>query len=134
VPPAPGPEPEPPPETPEEPIWQRFLAGLRGKSDDEPVPAPASGDGGGSGTPSLDELEQRVLGRTARRDRRRFVRDLFAGDDASYATVLQRLSHCDSWTEASQVIARDVFRRYGVDIYSEAAVAFTDAVNGQFEG
>jgi hypothetical protein len=112
------------------PIWKRFLAGLRGTGEPhetEPLP-PA-----GTETPELDALEQRVLGRAGRRQRGRFVRDLFDGDDGAYATVLQKIDRCDSWSAASQTIARDVFRRYGVDIYSPTAVAFTDAVNGAFD-
>ncbi len=125
------------------PLWQRFFDGLRTippaapPSDEaaelermettEPTPAPLEGS-------DLDALERRVLGRASARRRRRFVRDLFGGDGDAYAKALRALDATESWTEASGVIARDVFRPHGVDIYSAPAVEFTDAVQARFGG
>lgn len=131
-----SPAPPPPPRSRAEaeadaearPLWQRFLAGLRAPaSPDTPVPQPTEGD-----TDHLEALERRVLGPTAARRRRRFVRDLFGGDEAAYAATLARLDAAPSWTEASRIIAEDVFRAHGVDIYAETAVTFTDAVQARF--
>lgn len=130
------PTPEAPRQTPhgpaDGPLWQRFLAGIRGAASGTEPETP--GHTPPSTTPSLDELEERVLGKVSPRQRARFVRDLFEGDDAAYAATLQQIDRCETWSEASQVIAREVFRRYRIDIYSDAAVAFTDGVNAVFEG
>ncbi|MEP0547322.1 MAG: hypothetical protein ABJF88_10355 [Rhodothermales bacterium] len=126
------------------PLWKRFF----GRPDERPAapPLPARSD---SVSPdlvpqeparperparasSLEELERRVLGASTSGQRTRFVKHLFAGDAGKYATVLHTLDDVDTWTEASQVIARDVFRPFRVNIYSEHAVAFTDAVEARF--
>lgn len=80
----------------------------------------------------LDRLEETVLGE-ASRDRALFLRYLFGGSKADYSTVLLKLSKASDWTEASRIIGNDVFQRNQVDIYSDAAVAFTDAVESRFE-
>jgi hypothetical protein len=64
--------------------------------------------------------------------RKEFIKHLFGGDAGKYATVLHTLENAGSWTEASQIIARDVFRPSRVNIYGEHAVAFTDAVEARF--
>jgi len=123
------------------PLWKRFSA----PPGDEPSPSPAAGPSAGpsAGEPSraperptrpdsLEELERRVLGATTSGQRARFVKHLFGGDAGKYATVLHTLDAAGSWTEASQVIARDVFRPFRVNIYGEHAVAFTDAVEARF--
>jgi hypothetical protein len=61
-----------------------------------------------------------------------YVRQLFNGDEAAYRQILKRLRTADSWGEASQIIASDVFRAYKVNIYSDAAVHFTNAVESRF--
>jgi hypothetical protein len=108
------------------PLWKKFFPerGEPESSGAQVETAPPS---------SLGELEERVLGRSNARQRKRYVADLFQGDDAAYESALRTLEHCNTWSEAAQVIAREVFRKHGVDIYSDAAVDFTDTVNANFE-
>ncbi len=96
----------------------------------EPEPLGAEPDSAAS----LGTLEAHVFGRAAPGRRDRFVEHLFRGDASAYATVLQALGDAETWTEASQIIARDVFRPFRVDIYGADAVAFTDAVEARFRG
>lgn len=105
------------------PLWQRLTPAPPAPLS-EPAPSPRV----------LDDLEERVLGRVAPERRARFVKHLFRGDAGKYATVLHALESAGSWTEASQIIARDVFRPFKVNIYGEHAVAFTDAVEARFRG
>lgn len=113
------------------PLWQRFSSGASNgpapalSNTVPPKPASRPAD-------SLDALEARVLGPTSPGQRSRFVKHLFKGDAGTYATVLHALDAAGSWTEASRIIARDVFRPFKVNIYGEHAVDFTDAVESRF--
>ena len=137
----------------QEPLWARFrhdrderlsdavsdAAAPSGSSSDESsggetaAPSPKS-----SPTPSssrdddLKALERDVLGGVTPSHRAVYIRQLFGGDETNYRQVLQRLSRADSWGEASQLIASDIFRAHKVNIYSDAAVHFTNAVEARF--
>lgn len=80
----------------------------------------------------LEGLEKNVLGESNPPHRAVYLRQLFSNDQTAYRQVLQRLRKANTWGEASQVIARDVFRKYKVNIYSDAAVHFTNAVESRF--
>jgi hypothetical protein len=94
-------------------------------TNDASGPAPGGGD-------SLETLEREILGTTNPPHRGVYVRQLFNGDQTAYRQVLRRLRSADSWGEASQIIASEVFRAYKVNIYSDAAVHFTNAVESRF--
>lgn len=140
------PEPTDDPETDDEsaPLWKRFAGDPDGgvaAPPRDPVEAAAEHALAPS-TPSVSQtsgapasvatVEARVLGSVTGGARARFVKHLFRGDERAYATVLRTLDDTESWTEASRVIARDVFRPYKVNIYGEHAIAFTDAVEARF--
>ncbi|PEN11369.1 hypothetical protein CRI94_15125 [Longibacter salinarum] len=80
----------------------------------------------------IEALEREVFGKSNPPQRGVFVRQLFNGDLDDYEQVLLRLQHAESWNEASQIIARDVFRAHKINIYSDAAVHFTNAVEARF--
>lgn len=86
----------------------------------------------GRGSTDLDALEQKALGVSNPPHRAVYVRQLFGGDQSAYRRVLRRLADADSWGEASQIIASDIFRKHKVNIYSDAAVHFTNAVESRF--
>ncbi len=120
--------------TSDQPLWKQFRpegdAGLRssepGRSVSEgPVPTrPRASD--------LTTLERTVLGERGARNRDLFLRHLFAGSRDEYERTLRQLETASSWTEASQIIAREVFLKHQVNIYSDPAVAFTDAAEAQY--
>lgn len=101
-----------------QPLWQRF------RSPDE-------ADEPGTEPDTLDRLEAEVLGSAARSQRRVFVRQLFSGSEDAYRSLLERLRPARSWAEASHLIA-EAFRQHQVNIYQDAAVAFTDAAETRF--
>jgi len=132
-----------------EPLWARFRKGQPprasqgGGGEDAPDPAgagsnrgaPRSPDDGtpsGTGEPDLPALEREILGTSNPSHRGVYVQQLFGGDKQAYQQVLQRLRTADSWGEASDLIASDVFRKHKVNIYSDAAVHFTNAVEQRF--
>ncbi|PSQ96778.1 MAG: hypothetical protein BRD55_05755 [Bacteroidetes bacterium SW_9_63_38] len=100
----------------------------------EPSQQAASGGSAASasGGTDLEDLEQTVLGVRNPPHRAVYVQQLFGGDQVAYKRVLQRLSGVDSWGEASQIIAGDIFRKHKVNIYSDAAVHFTNAVESKY--
>ncbi len=102
--------------------WKQF--GQRSTAQD------TSGDNASaSPTPDqLEALESDALGDLDAGQRRLFVDQLFDGSTARYAKILSALGDATSWREASQIIAQDVFRRNKINIYSDAAVNFTNAV------
>jgi hypothetical protein len=100
-------------------------------ASDAPDPPSASSTSGG-GDRDLQALEREILGTTNPPHRAVYVRQLFNGDRAAYRQVLDRLRSAESWGEASQIIASDIFRAYKVNIYSDAAVHFTNAVESRF--
>ncbi len=80
----------------------------------------------------VEELESDVFGESPPTQRDIFLRQLFNDSTDQYAQVLQRLREAGSWNEASQIIAQDVFRKNKINIYSDAAVSFTNAVERRY--
>ena len=127
----------------QQPLWAQF----RGEQDERVSDAVAEEEGGeaaagatdgasantsSAGGEALEALEREILGTTNPPHRGVYVRQLFNGDQTAYRRILKRLRSADSWGEASQIIASDVFRAYKVNIYSDAAVHFTNAVESRF--
>jgi hypothetical protein len=76
-------------------------------------------------------LEFAVLGPSAwQRDT--FIDRLFGGSSEGYFDALNRILQASDWRSASDIITVDVFRANRVNIYDEAAIDFTNAVEAQF--
>lgn len=123
----------------EAPLESPFDAGTFGNAVSSPSPSGSpssshkvSGGQGADDKASIEALEKKVLGGSNPPQRGVFVRQLFGGDLDSYHGVLDKLQYADSWSQASQIIARDIFRAHKVNIYSDAAVHFTNAVEQRF--
>ncbi|MEL6611818.1 MAG: hypothetical protein AAFQ53_06970, partial [Bacteroidota bacterium] len=86
------------------------------------VPRPTAAETPATPDDSPSALERRLLGAAA--DQRSwFVEQLTEGDGAAYDATLQAIDRADSWIEASQIISREIFRRYSVYIWSAPARA-----------
>jgi hypothetical protein len=109
-----------------EPLWQR-LARTHGDN-----PGATAGAGGGT-RQSLAHLEARVLGSDALAQRDWFVANVAGGSEAEYRRLLEDLDAAPTWADAWPVLAR-AFKTHAVDIYSEPAVALTDAAEARFGG
>ena len=123
----------PPPAKEAEPRWKQF----RNESSPPASAAPASPRPQPTAAPSvpssdLATMEHAVLGTTGAHNRDLFIRHLFNGDHTDYKQVLSRLDAASSWTDASKIIASEVFRKNQVNIYSDPAVLFTDAVEARY--
>jgi hypothetical protein len=128
-----------------QPLWKSFGQQQHGQTRGSRVPPGKSTDepGGHGATKepqaaSLDhvpplDLQQVVLGANIR-FRDRYIRDLFQGDDVAFNAVIEDLSSAADWTAASAIIAERIFRPYQIDIYSDVAVDFTNAVEARYSG
>ncbi len=103
-------------ESPNVPIWERF----RSKDSDGKTPE------------DFSAAELRVLGESVRKNRQRYVTGLFGGSQTEYETVIRQIDQSSNWDEASLYIADAVFRKHRVNIYSELAVSFTNAVEQRY--
>jgi|GEM_PF-1752636 len=74
-----------------------------------------------------EELEQFLAD-----DESYFVKELFNGSMQDYRKALRAISRQDSWKDASRLINRNIFKRNMINIYSEAAVDFTDQLQTYF--
>ena len=80
----------------------------------------------------LEDLEQSVLGSYGANSRDMFVEHLFGGSSEAYESMLANLKALNSWEEASGVIAEEVFKKHQVNIYSPAAIMFTESIEEQY--
>lgn len=117
----------------EAPLWQRFRPAATPSEEAGATPSPPASEAAASeAAASLEPLERAVLGDRGPSNRDLFVRELFGGSHDDYRQTLRRLREAPNWTRASQIIAQDVFRAHRVNIYSEPAVLFTNAVEDRF--
>jgi len=79
------------------------------------------------------EAQHIVLGTTVR-SRDRFIHALFGGSEPEFSEVMEELAEAPDWTTASAIIADRVFRPHRIDIYSDVAVDFTNAVEARYSG
>ncbi|NND71064.1 MAG: hypothetical protein HKN43_05750 [Rhodothermales bacterium] len=102
--------------SPTVPIWERFRARTTTGSSPEDFGA----------------AELRVLGESVRQRRDEYIRNMFANSPDEYHDVIIDLDQLTDWDSASQYIAERVFRKNRVNIYSEVAVSFTNAVEQRY--
>lgn len=78
------------------------------------------------------EREIRELQKQLSTDRDLFVENIFRGSERAFDEAIEEISTYESWQEASKYIEKDIFKRNLVDMYSEAAVDFTDQLQTYF--
>lgn len=66
------------------------------------------------------------------KDREFFVEEIFRGSDRAFEEAVEDIAGYDSWRDVSKYIEKEVFKRNMVDMYSEAAVDFTDQLQSYF--
>ena len=104
---------------------------LPGQPSKENKTAPASPPPPESMT--LEQLEFSALGLYGTSNRDMFIEHLFEGSPSEYRTTLMRLHTLSTWTMASHLIAEEVFKKNNVNIYSPAAIMFTESVEEQYK-
>lgn len=61
-----------------------------------------------------------------------YIEELFGGSESDYEHVLARLAVHDKWESASEYLQKEVFASDFVDMYSDAAIDFTDQLQSFF--
>lgn len=130
------------------PMWQRFLD--PGQEEDEEKDEEDEERKPTSGEESVDEgyIEEPIIDLTKEEEpgqeeadhlwnsledeKDRFVEEIFRGSERAFEEALEELSGFESWRGASRFIEKEIFKRNLVDMYSEAAVDFTDRLQTYF--
>jgi hypothetical protein len=67
-------------------------------------------------------------------DRERFVEEIFRGSERAFDEAIENIAAYNNWREATKYVEKEIFKRNLVDVYSEAAVSFTDQLQNYFSG
>lgn len=78
------------------------------------------------------EAEIEELSKLLETDREVFVDEIFRGSERAFDEAIEDIAAYDSWRGVSEYIEKNVFKRNLVDMYSEAAVDFTDRLQTYF--
>ena len=115
----------------DEPLWKRF-ANVNEDEDSRSLPNSDSTPEIAKSAPRersepLQWLETRVLGSTATERRDWYAAQLTGGSEPAYRMLLEELDQAESWSDAWPIL-KERYKANNVEIYSDAIVAFTDAV------
>lgn len=75
----------------------------------------------------IEALQDQLSG-----ERELFVEKIFRGSDRAFDEAVEEIATYDSWRQASKYIEKNIFKRNLVDMYSDAAVSFTDQLQSYF--
>ncbi|MEL7832578.1 hypothetical protein [Fodinibius sp. Rm-B-1B1-1] len=122
----------------ETPIWMRFMSDEEIEEYQKEQEAELDEDGF-IDEPIIDltqedasEKEIKQLMDILEKDRQLFVDEIFRGSDRAFDQAVEDIAAYDSWRDVSKYIEKDIFKRNLVDMYSEAAVDFTDQLQSYF--
>lgn len=122
----------------ETPIWMRFMSDEEIEEYQKEQQAEADEDGF-IDEPIIDltkenasEKEINKLMDILEKDRQLFVDEIFRGSDRAFDQAVDEIAAYDSWRDVSKYIEKEIFKRNLVDMYSEAAVDFTDQLQSYF--
>ncbi len=108
-------------------IWQRFIKKDEPAEDEANVKATSGSIKNESNNKREEQLKQQL------QDKKQvFVEALFDGSELNYEESISKIATNNSWKEAIKTIQNDIFERYDVNMYSEAAVKFTDQLHEYF--
>lgn len=123
----------------ETPMWQRFMSPeeLQSFTEEEEE---SNYDVGFIEEPIFDattgnepnEHDLSTLQDHLEDERKYFVEEIFRGSERAYDEALEEIVAKENWRSASRYIEKEVFQRNLVDMYSEAAVDFTDRLQNYF--
>jgi len=121
------------------PMWQRYLspedreAMLEDREEEQPedefIEEPII-DLTANDAADAEEVER--LLQFLESDRSFFTEHIFRDSDRAYEEAVEEIASKEDWRSATEYIDKEVFKRNMVDMYSEAAVDFTDRLHSYF--
>lgn len=67
------------------------------------------------------------------KDEKSWIKALFAGKDNAYSKAIQTMEQFDNWKQASEYVEENIFSKKEVDMFSEEAIEFIDALQTYFK-
>ncbi len=64
--------------------------------------------------------------------RKQWIKKIFSGKKKAYKEAVEEISYFKNWEEASKFVQADVFGKHKVDMFSEEAIGFIDALQTYF--
>ena len=124
----------------ETPIWMRFMSEEEIEEyEKEQEEEKERDEDGFIDDPIIDLTQDDASDREIKKlmdllenDRELFVEEIFRGSDRAYDQAVEDIAAYESWQDVSKYIEKDIFKRNLVDMYSEAAVDFTDQLQSYF--
>jgi hypothetical protein len=62
-----------------------------------------------------------------------YITELFKEDAAAYAQAIEALAGFHNWREAGKYLTNSIFRKSGINMYSNTAIEFTDRLHNYFK-
>jgi hypothetical protein len=62
-----------------------------------------------------------------------YITELFKEDAAAYAQAIEALAGFRNWREAGKYLTNNIFRKSGINMYSNTAIEFTDSLHNYFK-
>lgn len=126
----------------ETPIWMRYMSDEEVEEyEKEQAAEKEAEESGFIEEPIIDltkedasDEEVKALKKQLKVDREFFVEEIFRGSDRAFEEAVEEIASHDSWRDVSKYIEKDIFKRNLVDMYSEAALDFTDQLQTYFSG
>lgn len=126
----------------ETPIWMRYMSDEEVEEyEKEQAAEKEAEENGFIEEPIIDltkedasDEEVKALKKQLKVDREFFVEEIFRGSDRAFEEAVEEIASHDSWRDVSKYIEKDIFKRNLVDMYSEAALDFTDQLQTYFSG
>ncbi|UCH66150.1 MAG: hypothetical protein JSW63_03180, partial [Ignavibacterium sp.] len=75
--------------------------------------------------------EKDLLSYLSKKEIKKIISNVFAGDDADFVTSIEKISECGSYDEATEIL-KGTFFSYRVSPYSKEAVVLTNATSNYF--
>ncbi len=121
------------------PIWMRYMSKEEIEEYEKEQQQQKTDEDGFIEEPIIDltkenssDEEVKKLSKLLKSDRELFVEEIFRGSDRAYDEAVENIAAYSSWSDVSKYIEKDIFKRNLVDMYSEAAVDFTDRLQTYF--
>lgn len=118
-----------------EPLWKKLSGASASNTEQEALASDEQADTTDEqkrpNPEPLSQLETRILGSSATERRDWYISNVTGGSEHTYREVLESIDKAPSWEKAWPIL-KDTYQQHQVQIYSDAVIAFTDAIETHF--